>query len=144
MALDLLVSKIMSSQPITVPTQARLSGVRGIMSKHNLHHVPVVDGRRLMGVVSSTDLLRLLPADVPAGRREVDKTLDEHSLVDVMTKDVVTVAPEDPIRKAIDLLQTGNVHSLPVLDGTELVGILTTTDLLKYLAAELDRTIREL
>ena len=129
------VSHIMSSQLITVHHGDPVSKVRQLIRETGVHHIPVVDGGDLKGIVSLTDVLRVSFGDAfNTDERTVDATLDHTmTLEQLMKVDPVTVQQTQTIREAAELLAAGEFHSLPVLDGQRLVGIVTSTDLIRYL-----------
>ena len=72
-----------------------------------------------------------VPADKP---EDVDATVYNMFTIDqVMAKNLITITPETTIRETAEILSKNEFHALPVCDGETLVGIVTTTDLLKYL-----------
>lgn len=140
MRLDAPVSTIMTAGPETVGPLTPLSAVRELLFRLHTHHVPVVAGRRPIGVVSSNDLLRVGPAGYFASARRVDAVLEGIPARDAMTPDPVALATTDPIRYAVELLRTGSFGSLPVVDdGGELVGIVTVADVLGWLLEQEER-----
>jgi len=128
------VHEIMSPDPVTVHQQQKVSEVHKLLSERNIHHVPVIDGKRLIGLISSNDLLRVSWGDTDKqDPRQFDALLDTLTIRQVMREDIVTITRGDTVRKAAELLAQGGYHCLPVLDGEDLVGVLTTTDIIKYL-----------
>ena len=129
------VHKIMATDPITVHEQQKLSDVHHLIVERKIHHVPVVSGRKLIGLISATDLLRVSWGDVNRqDPRQVDALLDTLTIRDVMQEDIVTLRRHDTVRRAAELLSQGQYHSLPVLDDDdELVGMVTSTDIIGYL-----------
>jgi CBS domain-containing protein len=132
MRLDAPVSTIMTAGPETVGPVTPLSTVREILFRLHAHHVPVVLDHRLIGIVSSNDLLRVGPAGhfPPVGR--VDAAFERIPARDVMTPDPVVLAHTDSIRRAMELLRTVSFGSLPVVDDGQLVGIVTVADVLDW------------
>jgi len=132
------VSRIMTREVITVQQDAPLSTVRSILRRHAIHHVPVLNGEMLVGILSSMDI-SLLALDAYVGD---DETAAAHldasfSIPRVMSVEPVAVRPNDPIRHAAEILGDGSIHSLPVVDEAgRLVGLLTSTDLIRYLAGQ--------
>ncbi len=129
------VAEIMTRSPQTVHFGMKLSTVRHTMETGGFHHVPIVSGTELVGMVSTTDLLR---AAVESGDPTMtDGTLDRaSSIAETMSAGLTTVGPHDSVRHAAELLSTGRFHALPVVEGRELVGIVTSTDLIRYLNAQ--------
>lgn len=129
------IKTIMSSDVTTVNVTDELSKVRRLMSTEVIHHVPVVSGRKLVGLLSATDLVRLSFSAYGADERAVDAMLDHEFSVDkVMQKDLVTLSTSDTVRDAARHLRAGQFHSLPIVDDDgNLEGIVTSTDLIRYL-----------
>jgi CBS domain-containing protein len=119
----------------TVSVDARLSEARRVLTRGNFHHVPVVDGRTLVGIVSAGDLLRVYHEARAAGRTDPDDHIDQHAhLRDIMSTHLVTVRDTDVVEVAIDAIGGGAIHSVLVLDESKhLVGIVTDHDLLDFL-----------
>jgi len=129
------VTKIMAADPVTVHEKQKVSDVHHLIVERKIHHVPVVSGRKLIGLISATDLLRVSWGDVnKQDPRQVDALLDTLGIRDVMQEDIVTLRRHDTVRRAAELLAQGEYHSLPVLDDDdELVGMVTSTDIIEYL-----------
>ena len=130
------VSKIMSTQLVTVHHGEPVSKVRQLIREHGIHHIPVVSGPKLVGIISNSDVLRVSFGDAfQADERAVDATLDHTMTIEqLMQKDPVAVRENTSLREAAQTLADGNFHSLPVVtDGQKLVGLVTSTDLIRYL-----------
>jgi CBS domain-containing protein len=130
------VSKIMTTKLVTVHHGEPVSKVRQLIRDHGIHHVPVVNGNKLVGIVSNSDVLRVSFGDAfKTDERAVDATLDHTmTLEQLMQKDPVSVRDNAPIREAAQILARGDFHSLPVVsEGHKLVGMVTSTDLIRYL-----------
>ncbi|MHA1565781.1 MAG: CBS domain-containing protein [Alphaproteobacteria bacterium] len=132
------VRHIMSSEVMTVHTAQKVSEAYRLLTENNNHHLPVVSGKKLMGLISSTDMMKLsLDAYGTPDPVNAEYFDSQFSIEGVMSTGVNTVKDNDPIRSAAELLSDGTRHSLPVVNGDgELVGIVTTTDLVKYLLAQ--------
>lgn len=130
------VSKIMSTHLVTVHHGEPISKVRELIRQHGIHHIPVVSGQRLVGLISNSDVLRVSFGDAfNTDERTVDATLDHTMTIEqLMQKDPVSIRENAPIREAAALLAAGSFHSVPVVsDGQKLVGMVTSTDLIRYL-----------
>lgn len=130
------IAKVMSTELVTLHHGEPVSRARKLMAEHDIHHLPVVSGEELIGVISWSDVLRLSFADaLGSDERAVDATLDhQFKLEEVMSADPVTMSHHGTVREAAEILAKGKFHALPVVDGKKLVGIVTSSDLLLYLA----------
>ena len=129
------VSHIMSTNLVTVHLGNKLSEVHALLRERKIHHVPVVSGTRFVGLLSANDLLRVSWGDPYShDPREIDTLLDTQNIRDVMQEDVKTVLPNATVREAAQALVQGSFHGLPVVDANgDLVGLITSTDLIRYL-----------
>lgn len=133
------LKSIMTRDVATVNVSQKLSDVRKLIADRKIHHVPVVSGTMLVGLISATDLVRLSFSAYGADQRAVDAMLDhEFSIDGVMIRDLVTLREQSTIREAAKSLSTGAFHSVPVVDDDgNLLGLVTSTDLIRYLAEQL-------
>lgn len=132
-----VVSHIMTTNPQTIHLKTPISEVGKIFSQGKFHHLPVVDGKELIGIVSYFDLIRVSfegsfgVTDKNAVYSVLDHILD---IAAIMTKDPLCIHEKGTIREAAEKLSTGEFHALPVVnDDHELVGIITSKDLIDYL-----------
>ncbi|TXB62749.1 CBS domain-containing protein [Phaeodactylibacter luteus] len=118
------ISSIMTRKVVTVRPTDTLEAVKEILFFKHIHHIPVVEGHRLMGIITSYDLVRL------------GKCQDEYRSIkvgDVMTTKVATLSPDDKIGAAAEVFLENLFHGLPIVnEAKDLVGIITTHDILKY------------
>jgi len=128
------LAEVMTPHPRSVQIGQKLSDVRAALADYRVHHMPVVDGKRLVGIISMTDLLEFgfRPRD---SHEDLDAYLDEQfSIAQIMQSDVVTIPSNSTVVDAARALRTGSLHALPVVDESgNLVGIVTSTDLVSYL-----------
>lgn len=127
------ISQIMSTDLITLEPTDSLYDAEKLFKKHNIRHIPIAEGHKLMGVLSYSDLLKISYADV----NEADDTVasivyDMFTIPQIMAKVLVTVPPSSTIKEVTEVLANQSFHSIPIVEGEELVGIVTTTDLLNY------------
>jgi CBS domain-containing protein len=126
------VSQIMSKKLVTVETDSRLHKIRQIFESNPFHHIPVMDGGRLVGIISKTDFYKIshtLSFDLE-GHEHVDKSEHKFTARDVMTEYPMHLDPDDTVGLAADIFLVNKFHALPVVDGVELVGIVTSHDLI--------------
>lgn len=129
------VSTIMSKNLIKLNLTDDLSKAEALFKEHHIRHIPVVNGNKILGMISYTDLLRIAYADaVDEDELSVAVTVyNMFSLEQVMVRDLVTVSPDTSIKEVAEILAQREFHALPVVEGDLLVGIVSTTDLIKYL-----------
>jgi CBS domain-containing membrane protein len=131
------VSEVMTTTVQTAGVGDSLSKVRSMVADGHFHHVPILNGTKLVGMISSRDLVQIYRYIAPNGSSSSEFDLaDEPSIANSMTTDLVTMRADESIEKAINTLGDGRVHSIVVLDEQDiLVGIVTNIDLLEYLFA---------
>lgn len=129
------VSTIMTKNVVKLQLADDLTKAEKLFKHNKIRHIPVVDGNKIVGMLSYTDLLRISFADAVDDDDDiVDATVYNLFTVEqVMAKKLVTVSPDTTIRETAEILSTKEFHALPVCLGNLLVGIVTTTDLIKYL-----------
>jgi len=129
------ISNVMSSNVTSVDVNDKFSVVRHILLGASFHHVPIVEGRTLVGIISTRDILKLSFDTSGISEDAVDEALDKSfSIAQTMQREIVTIDCDDTVQTAIDLLARGKFHSLPVVDEEGcLVGIVTSIDVLAYL-----------
>jgi CBS domain-containing protein len=131
------ISTIMTKNAQTVQLEDSLASVRNLIRSHGFRHVPVVEGKQLVGIVSKTDLNRLTFSSLFAGQEQADEAVFEMlNIGQVMSHKPRVVKASDSIREVAEILAIEEFHALPVVDDhdpSKLVGIVTTTDVIKYM-----------
>src|SRR5690554_8203070 len=128
------VSKIMTRNVVKLNVHDSLTNAEQLFKKHRIRHIPVVSGSKMVGIISYTDLLEVAVADYTDDDLSVvTTTYNMFSLEQVMTKDVVTVLSYTSIKEVAEIFVSNDFRALPVLYEDKLVGIVTTTDIIKYL-----------
>ncbi|MFT5755055.1 MAG: CBS domain-containing membrane protein [Flavobacterium sp.] len=131
------VSTIMTKNVIKLNLQDDLTKAESLFKKNKIRHIPVVNGSKIIGMLSYTDLLRISFVDAVDDDDEeevIDATVYNMFTVEqVMAKNLVTISPETTVKEAAEILANREFHALPICEGDLLVGIVTTTDLIKYL-----------
>lgn len=128
------ISKIMTADVVTVNKTNTLKDVDKILEQKHIRHIPVVSGDEVIGMISRTDLQKISFVNSFDGDGLTTAMYDALSIEQVMTKELTTVDAADTIHDVTVTLSENEFHALPVLDSGKLAGIVTTTDLLKYLA----------
>ena len=130
----------MTRFPITVNRRVSLLEARELMDEEQVRRLLVTDDdNALLGVVTSGDVREMWPSPVSSleffERRDA---LDEIPIEEVMREEPITIHPEATIQEAADLMFQNKIGGLPVVEGGELVGIITQSDLLRGLVRMLD------
>ncbi len=132
------ITHIMTSQVVTVNKDATLAEVERIMKRKHIRHIPIVEDENIIGIVSLTDLQRLSYtssfAEVEAEGEDDVAIFNLLSLDQVMVRNPFCIQKTATVGDACEILIRMDFHALPVVDGKELIGIVTTTDLLRYLS----------
>jgi CBS domain-containing protein len=129
------ISEIMTSEVITLNRSDDLETAELLFKSKNIRHIPVVNGKEIIGMLSYTDLLRISFADATdENDYDVNTIVYNMFTIDqVMAKNLISVPPTATIKEVAELLAKKEFHALPVVSNNELVGIVTTTDLINYL-----------
>lgn len=128
------VSHIMTSHLHTVREEDSLSDVVEIFRKYQIRHLPVTKGGKITGIISSTDINRLTFGRLFDNQDGADEVvLQMLKVPQVMTSKIRTVRSDTSIKEVAEIFATEHFHALPVTEGDKLTGIVTTTDVIKYL-----------
>jgi CBS domain-containing protein len=127
----------MTSPAITVNQEATLREAGDLLARHKISALPVVDDEgQLVGILSQMDLIRFNTAESPqaAGARSEGSEPGPMRVADIMTVEVVSVSPDTDLHTVAKRLSESHVRQVPVLSDTELVGIVSRRDLIKWMA----------
>ncbi|HWO42522.1 MAG TPA: CBS domain-containing protein [Candidatus Eisenbacteria bacterium] len=128
-----VVRDIMMGSPVTLRSEDTLNLANDVISLGRIRHIPIVDDGRLVGLLTERDLLGAAAITI-FGLKQKTKSalLSSHRIRDVMKKKVVTVSPDTPIKEAAHLMAQKKIGCVPVVADGVLVGLVTITDLLRY------------
>lgn len=132
------ISSIMTKNVIAIGPEDELLLVKEIFDKNHIHHIPVVSQGALVGMLSKTDFDVYHKA---LSRHFEDRFVNEtllhvHRVKEIMTTRLAKVEPDDRINVALEVFKVNRFHALPVVEKGELVGILTTYDIINALSKE--------
>lgn len=133
--LNIPVEEIMTKQVHTVDANDKMVDVRKIMAHKHIRHAPVMKHKKLIGILSLTDVQRLTFSDT-YGEDELDiddSISDLFTAESIMHRDPQTLRAGDSLKDAAKIFVNKEFHALPVVNGEELVGIITTTDILRFI-----------
>jgi acetoin utilization protein AcuB len=123
------VEEVMTRDVLTVASTTPAADAWDLMRARRIHHLVVMDGSTVAGVLSDRD----------TGGRSGASVRARSTVADLMTGRAVTVAPRDTIRRVANLMKGRTIGCLPVLNRGRLVGIVTVSDLLELLGRGIDR-----
>ena len=134
----MFVAQWMTPAPQSVGSKTPVMEAMQLLRKGGYRRLPVVDGGRLVGIVTDRDLKNATPSSANTlSVYELNYLLSKLTVREVMTQPVVTVSPADPVEQASLLMEEHKISGLPVVEGGKLTGILTITDLLRAFVAML-------
>jgi len=128
------VSHIMTSDVFTVNESDKLHEAVTIIKKYKIRHLPVLSGKSVSGILSRTDINRLTFGALFENQEGADEAvLEMLSIPQVMTSKPRSVSPDTTIREVAEIFSEEEYHALPVIEDGQLKGIVTTTDVIKYM-----------
>ena len=129
------VNQIMTTHLVTVVPEAPLNRVKEVLEKNKFHHLPVVEsGHKLVGIISEDDFRRFTDrlAKETTGKTWTGNEFSSLAAKDLMTTYPISLDPDDTIGLAADIFLANQFHALPVVEDGQLVGLVTTHDLLSF------------
>jgi len=110
----------MSRDVVTISPEATLQDAIGLMKKHSIRHIPVVEDGELVGWVSEGDIRGAYLASL----------IEDIRVRDVMIKEPITISPEADLEEAAEVLYRHGIGGIPVVEGRQVVGVVTVTDIM--------------
>lgn len=132
------ISTIMTRDIITLAPDASIAEAAKIFKAHKVHHIPIVEGEKLVGIVSVSDFLffRRGFLDNANDEKIEEIRMNNYDVSFIMTKGIGKLEPDQKINVALDVFRKNLFHALPVVEGEKLVGIVTTWDIINHLAED--------
>ena|SRR5690242_17546601 len=128
------VREIMMGSPVTLKPDDTLKLANDVISLGRIRHIPIVDGGKLLGLLSERDLIGTTANKIFRLKRKTRAALLTTVLIkEIMKKRLLTVEPDAKIKEAAHLMAANKIGCLPVVSEGVLVGLVTTTDVLRYL-----------
>jgi len=122
------IKEIMTKEVIVVNTETSLNDIEDVLDSKPIHHLVVLNDGRIDGIISKNDILRIYRS---VGLVDPDRMVSMKAK-DFMVANPMVVDPDDTIGLVSDIFLANKFHSLPVVEDGELVGIVTSHDLIKY------------
>jgi acetoin utilization protein AcuB len=127
----MLVRNWMTSKVVTVSPKASIVEAKRLMKENGIRRLPVVDGSRLVGIVSDRDLREFIPSGGTSfDIHEIHYLLAKTPVAEIMTAEVITIGPEATVGRAARILKDRKIGGIPVVEDDRLVGIITVKDVL--------------
>jgi CBS-domain-containing membrane protein len=128
-----VVREIMMGSPVTLKPEDTLDLANDVIALGRIRHIPVVDDGRLVGIITERDLIGAAASQIFGLKQKSKSALLKSVLIkEVMKKRVVTAAPDTPIKDVAHLMAEKKIGCLPVVSAGAVVGLVTTTDILRY------------
>lgn len=135
------VSSIMTPNPICVDLNEILTVVDRIFKENRIHHLPVISGDKLVGMISKSDFLFFKRGfSEEQSKLEDEVRMNNYLAKDIMTKRLAKLEPDDKINVALEVFKENLFHALPIVENDRIVGILSTFDIIKKLAIDSEAT----
>ena len=131
------IASLMTPDPVTIDLYDSLDKANRLFTENKIRHLPVVNGDDLVGMLSYTDILRMSFGNTFDQSDMDDGIFDMLHINQVMKHSPVTVSTGSSIKEAGQILADKEFHALPVMDDGKLVGIITTTDIIKFFLTQL-------
>lgn len=126
------VEQWMNRDLVTVGPEDSFRTAMHLIRQKGIRHLPVVEGKRLLGIVTDRDLRQAAPSGATSlSIHELHYILEKLTVREIMTKQVVTIRPDQTVEEAALLLLGHRIGGLPVVREGELLGIITETDILQ-------------
>lgn len=132
------IVEIMATEVTTAGMDDTLGEIRKVFELNHFHHIPIVDDNELVGIVSDRDVLRNLSPHVDSTwANNHDMLTLKKKAHQIMTREVITISPEDTIEAGAATMLENKFNCLPVLEQSgAIVGIVTKTDILRSLCGK--------
>jgi CBS domain-containing protein len=132
------VREWMSSPVLTIESSTPVRTAHSIMKAEHIRRLPVISKHHLVGLVTLGDIREAIPSDATTlSVWEMNELLDELTVEAIMSRDIVTIGPDDTVFKAAELMLAHKISGLPVIDKAGiLIGILTESDIFRLVIRE--------
>jgi acetoin utilization protein AcuB len=128
------VSNVMTKSPVVVTPDTFIDQIHNLFERNSFHHLPVLSHGKVIGIISKNDYnkIRHMITYSWAGIPGIKEMYKHICAADIMSAPPLTIEPSDSIGLAADIFLANTIHALPVIDEGELVGIVTSHDLLSH------------
>lgn len=131
MSSKIFASGIMTETVVVANVNNTFSQVMEFFTKHRIQHLPVADGDTLIGIISDTDMLGFIARQLMADSVDREQLNRVFRIEQVMTPHPVSVTPDTPLEKILEILSEGRFQSVPVVQDGIIKGIITNKDIVR-------------
>lgn len=128
-----LVQDYMTAHPVVVAPKTSLFEAYNVMFDNEVRRLPVVEERELVGIITLSDIQRALPGFADDKDTQTRLELAPRTVGEIMSTDPITVAPDDMIQEAAELMLDNQISGLPVVQESHVVGIITESDIFRLI-----------
>ncbi len=129
------IRDVMTKNPITIDSETLVVDAQRIMKENNIRRLPIVDKGKLVGIVTKHDLLEASPSPATSlSIHELNYLLSKMKVKEIMRKNPITISPDTPFEEALRIGQEKKVGAFPVLENGKLVGIVTESDIVRFMS----------
>ncbi len=128
----MFVKDYMAVNPVTITTEDSVGDAFRLMKEHSIRRLPVLSNNKVIGIVTKQDLLKSTPSPATS-LSEINQmfVFQNIKINDIMTKNITVISKDAILEEAAVVMEERKIASLPVMDGDELVGMITESDLFK-------------
>ena len=124
------VKSRMTKDPYTITANASITDAVALMREKNLKRVPVVDGDKVVGILTQSDIQKVSPTKATSlSIFEINYLLSKLTVKDAMTKNIITIESDSLLEEAAVIMRQNRIGTLPVVENSKLVGIITESDI---------------
>lgn len=126
----------MQQDVIQITAETSIAEAKEIIERYNFRHLPVTEGKGLLGIISRTDINKALPSPVDASITPEDRIIAAQTKVlTFMTSNPITAGPMDPLEDVALLFRKHKIGAIPVVEDGNIIGIITTSDIFAAFSA---------
>lgn len=126
----MLVADRMTKELHTIGSDETIADALSLMREKNVRRLPVIKGRKLVGIITERKLMEVSPSPATSlSIFELNYLLSKTKIKDIMTKNVITIAPDSMVEIAAVIMRNNGIGGLPVVNGGNLLGIITESDI---------------
>ncbi len=132
------IQNFMTKSLVTLSIDDDLSRAKQAFEQHEIHHILLLDGKELAGIITDRDLFKhLSPAIGTSKETPKDTSLTKKKLHLIMSRELITAGPEITINEAVLLFYDNHISCLPIVnDNFQPIGIITWRDVIKIIAVQ--------